>query len=119
MSPWIIALLAAIGGLVFLVFICAIIHCCVLRKRKVKKRGIQKRFVWRHSYWSKRPNINVSKIKKMCALQDVRGMENLRLYDVFVTAFDSQSQFRKQLFISFVVVVTSFEWKAVFSAYSE
>ena len=42
MSPWIIAVLAAIGGLVFLVLICAIIHCCVLRKRKVKKRGIQK-----------------------------------------------------------------------------
>ena len=54
----------------------------------------------------------------MYALQDVGGMENLRLYDVFLTAFDSQSQFRKQ-FISFVVVVTSFEWKAVFSAYSE
>lgn len=55
----------------------------------------------------------------MYALQDVGGMEDLRLYDVFVTAFDSQSQFRKQLFISFVVVVTSFELKAVFSAYSE
>ena len=54
----------------------------------------------------------------MYALQDVGVMENFRLYDVFVTAFDSQSQFRKQL-ISFVVVVTSFEWKAVFSAYSE
>lgn len=53
----------------------------------------------------------------MYALKDVGGMENLRLYDVFVTAFDSQSQLRKQL-ISFVVV-TSFEWKAVFSAYSE
>ena len=45
----------------------------------------------------------------MYALQDVEGMENFRLYDVFVTAFDSQSKFRKQLFISFVVVVTSFE----------
>ena len=56
--------------------------------------------------------------QKMYALQDVGGMENLRLYDVFLTAFDSQSQLRKQL-ISFVVVVTSFEWKAVFSAYSE
>lgn len=54
----------------------------------------------------------------MYVLQDVGGMEDLRLYDVFVTAFDSQSQFCKQL-ISFVVVVTSFEWKAVFSAYSE
>ena len=54
----------------------------------------------------------------MYALQDVGGMENLHLYDVFLTAFDSQSQLRKQL-ISFVVVVTSFEWKAVFSAYSE
>lgn len=54
----------------------------------------------------------------MYALQDVGVMENFRLYDVFVTAFDSQSQLRKQL-ISFVVVVTSFEWKAVFSAYSE
>ena len=54
----------------------------------------------------------------MYALKDVGGMENLRLYDVFVTAFHSQSQLRKQL-ISFVVVVTSFEWKAVFSAYSE
>ena len=64
MSPWIIAVLAAIGGLVFLVFICAILHCCVLRKRKVKKRGIQKRSVWRRSYWSERPNITVSKIKK-------------------------------------------------------
>lgn len=55
----------------------------------------------------------------MYALQDVGGMENLRLYDVFVTAFDSQSQFRKQLFISSVLGVTSFEWKALFSAYSE
>ena len=55
----------------------------------------------------------------MYALQDVGVMENFRLYDVFVTAFDSQRQFRKQLFISFVVVVTSFELKAVFSAYSE
>ena len=55
----------------------------------------------------------------MYALQDVGGMETFRLYEVFVIAFDSQSQFRKQLFISFVVVVTSFEWKAVFSAYSE
>ena len=64
MSPWVIAVLAAIGGLVFLVFICAIIHCCVLRKRKVKKRGIQKWSVWRYSYWSKRPNISVSTIKK-------------------------------------------------------
>ena len=54
----------------------------------------------------------------MYALQVVGVMENFRLYDVFVTAFDSQSQLRKQL-ISFVVVVTSFEWKAVFSAYSE
>ena len=52
----------------------------------------------------------------MYGLKDVGGMENLRLYDVFVTTFDSQSQLRKQL-ISFVVVVTSFEWKAVFSAY--
>lgn len=55
----------------------------------------------------------------MYALQDVGVMENFRLYDVLVTAFDSQSQFRKQLFISFVVVATSFEWKAVFLAYSE
>lgn len=60
----------------------------------------------------------VSPNQKMYALQDVGGMENLRLYDVFVTAFDSQSQFPKQPFISSVLVVTSFEWIALFSAYS-
>ena len=50
----------------------------------------------------------------MYALQDVGGIENFRLYDVFVTAFDSQSQFRKQLFISFVVLLLHLNGKQYF-----
>ena len=50
----------------------------------------------------------------MYALQDVGGIENFRLYDVFVTAFDSQSQFRKQLFISFVALLLHLNGKQYF-----
>ncbi|KAM7442287.1 Hemicentin-1 [Porites harrisoni] len=61
MSPWIIAVLAAIGGLVFLVFICAIIHCCVLRKRKVKKRGICQRYEESTGKWIDLPQVGDGK----------------------------------------------------------
>ena len=39
LESWMIALLAVIGGLVFLVLICAIIACCCYRRGK-KKEGI-------------------------------------------------------------------------------
>ena len=39
LESWMIALFAAIGGLVFLVLICAIIACCCNRSRK-RKEGI-------------------------------------------------------------------------------
>lgn len=38
-ASWMIALMGGIGGLIFLVLVCAIIHCCVHGNRKTKKEG--------------------------------------------------------------------------------
>jgi len=38
-ASWMIALIAGIGGLIFLVLLCALIHCRVHNNRNAKKQG--------------------------------------------------------------------------------
>ncbi|XP_078379808.1 hemicentin-1-like isoform X8 [Oculina patagonica] len=56
-ASWMIALMGGIGGLIFLVLVCAIIHCCVHGNRKTKKEELRLEYEDDTGRWIDLPHV--------------------------------------------------------------